>query len=149
MTVKNATEFCHLVSNRLGWLPPGKKEGWREIVIEASKVKRKIATNPRLYTWENLEKAVELLHRERITPASPAAVCWSVERALKLSAVDTSRQQVDADTEQAIEAEVAAGDPAGWAVRLARSFGQGRVEVLTQWKIERGPAAAPVGRSSR
>lgn len=145
MTVKNATEFVELVSNRLGWLPPGNKERWREIAIEAHKVKNKIATKPRLYTWENLELAVELLYREREQPVSPAAVCWQVERALNLSVVDDSRKSIDAEVEEAVAAEVAAGDPDGWAVRFARSFGAGRVEVLNAWRKERGtqPPAIP------
>lgn len=149
MTVRTATQFVELVSNRLGWLPPGKAEPWREVAIEASKVKRKIATNPVLYTWDNLELAVELLARERVTPKSPAAVCWHVERALRLAEVDVSRATIDAEVEEAIRLEVEAGDPDQWAIRLARSFGMGRVEVLNQWRSERGPMARPASPSER
>ena len=137
MTVKNATEFVELVGNRLGWTAPGVKPYWKERAIEAGKLNRKIATNPRLFTWENLEATVDVLARERREVKSPAAVCWHVERALQ-----RARQEplVDAEIEGAIGREISVGDPEGWAVRLSRSFGSGRAEVLKQWRAERAPS---------
>lgn len=125
----NATQFCELVENRLGWQVKG--ERWRGLMAEAGKVKRKIASNPSLYTWENLRLTVELLAKEK-KPRTPVGVFAHVERALDL-ALD---QEDDTETQirEVMKFETMRGDPQGWAVRFARADGPFREILLGEWR---------------
>jgi hypothetical protein len=127
----NATEYCLVVENRLGWVPPQTKPIWAKYQAEAGKVKRKIATNPELYTWENLLLAVELLVRER-QPRTPIGVFAHVERALDL-ALDKATD-VEAEIQEIVAYESGLGDPAGWVVRFARAQGGYRQLLVDEWK---------------
>jgi hypothetical protein len=126
----NATEFCKLVENRLGWAPPAGAP-YRQYRVEAAKVKRKIATDPDLYTWDNLKLAVALLAREK-QPRTPMGVFAHVDRALDL-ALDKDHD-VEHEIRQVVAYESALGDPAGWVTRFARATGQYREMALNEWK---------------
>lgn len=126
----NATEYCKLVENRLGWVPPTGAP-FRQYRAEAAKVKRKIATNPDLYTWENLRLAVELLAREKQS-RTPLGVMAHVDRALDL-ALDREHD-VEQLIREAISYESHRGDPAGWITRFARATGAYRAQALAEWQ---------------
>lgn len=132
--MKTATEFCQLVENKLGWAPPGHLPAFRRYQIEAAKVKRKIATNPGLFTWRNLELAVELLWRER-QPRTPIGVFAHVERAVEKAVV--SEEAVELQIREALKIEEHRGDPDGWVTRFARATGAFRREAFEEWRASR------------
>lgn len=126
----NATEFVKLVERRLGWeAPPG--PSYQVYRAEAAKVKRKIASNPDLYTWENLRLAVELLARER-QPRTPIGVFSHVERAVDL-AVEKD-EDVELEIWKVISYETQRGDPQDWGTRFARATGGYRKILLDEWR---------------
>lgn len=126
----NATEFCKVVENRLGWAPPA-GPGWKQYSPEAAKVKRKVATNPSLYSWDNLLLAVELLVREKKS-RSPLGVFAHVERALDL-ALDKD-DDIEVLIREAVAYEQHRGDPDGWVTRFARATGGYRALALAEWR---------------
>lgn len=127
----NAVDFCRLVEARLGWEAPTGKRSYQAYTAEAGKVKRRIATQPSLYTWENLLLAVELCARKKM-PRTPIGVFAHVEQALELA------RESDSDIEQqireAIAYEVKRGDPAGWATRFSRTANHYRKLALIEWR---------------
>lgn len=127
----NATEFCQLVENRLGWEPPQGLPSWNRYRVAAAQVNTKVASNPSLFTWENLSLAVELLVREKQS-RSPVGVFAHVDRALDL-ALDPE-EDLDEEIRKVVAYETLLGDPAGWASRLTRAQGTFRREALTEWK---------------
>ena len=128
--VRTPTEFCKAVEARLGWAPPSGPD-WKRYQSTASRVAARIATNPELYTWRNLELAIELLAREK-KPRTPLGVFAHVQRAADLAA------EVEDDLEQQIREATAyeqhRGDPAGWVTRFARATGHYRAQALAEWK---------------
>lgn len=127
--IRNAIDFVRLVETRLGWVPP--HTGFNRYVAEAAKVKRKVATNPDLYTWRNLQLAVELLAREK-QPRSPLGVFAHVPRAEE-KAVE-SEDDLELAIREATAYEQGRGDPHGWVTRFARATGTYRAQALTEWK---------------
>lgn len=125
------TDYCKIVENRLGWAPPATGPAWRRYTTEAAKVKRKIATDPSKYTWENLLLAVELLVRERQS-RTPIGVFAHVDRALDL-ALD-KEDDLELLIREAVEYETHRGDPQGWVTRFARAVGGYRRLVLDEWR---------------
>lgn len=125
------TAFCQLVENRLGWSPPPGGPAYRRYVVEAAKVKRKIASNPELYTWAALELAVELLARERL-PRTPIGVFSHVERALTMARLPET--DLEEQIRSAMRYEGLRGDPGGWVTRFTRATGPYRAEVLDEWR---------------
>jgi hypothetical protein len=136
---KNFRDFCIRVENTLGWSHDRSMPRWRALSIEASRLRRKMDTDPALFTWPNLELAVELLRREQREVASPTAVCWHVERALALAAApEPVLDGIDADIDDLVneiaQRELADGDPEGWAMRLHRAWGrEGRLAALVEY----------------
>lgn len=126
-----AIEFCELVEGRLGWEVPTRLPRWRAMTTEAGKVNKKIATNPTLYTWDNLCLAVELLAREKLS-RSPVGVFSHVDRALDL-ALD-SEHDVEDQIREAVTYETRRGDPHGWGTRFARASGHYRRLILAEWR---------------
>jgi len=128
----NATEFCELVERRLGWEVPVRNGArWKGLVVEAHKVNQRRYMDIDLYTWENLQLAVELLAREKKS-RSPMGVFSHVQRALDL-ALD-----VEPDIEEEIRVvmryETQRGDPEGWVTRFARADGHHRKVLLDAWR---------------
>lgn len=128
--LKNVTEFMVLVENRLGWQPPGRRGSVR-YNVEVARVKERIKAQPDLFTYRNLELAVELCRRERL-PRTPLGVLAHVQRA-----VDKRKDDVD-DLEveiwEAMSHEIARGDPDDWATRFSRASGVYRQQLLNEWK---------------
>lgn len=126
----NAVDFCQLVESSLGWEAPN-LPAWHRYRVEAAKVNKKIATNPALYTWDNLVLAVELLRRERKS-RSPLGVFSHVQRALDL-ALD-EEHDVEEEIRRVVALEVSLGDPSGWAGRFSRTTGHYRRLALDEWR---------------
>lgn len=124
------TEFCKIVEARLGWSPPAGPP-FKRYQAEARKVTNKIATNPVLYTYENLLLAVELLVREK-QPRTPIGVFGHVDRALDL-ALD-KEVPVEEQIREATAIEARRGDPDGWVERFARAVGIYRPQTLQEWR---------------
>lgn len=141
--IKNATEFVKMVENTLGWAPPleSTKPLWQVRSIEAGKVNRKIATNPNLYTWHNLELAVEYLRRRRQPVKSPVGVLFKVEAALGEANAPAPISNLGDEINRAIEVELshAREGHEEWVGRLIRADGSARRDVLDTWRAERGP----------
>lgn len=139
--IRNATEFVRLVENVLGWVPVHKDaaQEWRTYAMEAGKLKRKIATAPHLYTWDNLVLAVEFLRRKKETPKSPTAVCWAVERALAAAAAPRNNTEIEELLGFALEQEFGNREPGwdDWVGRLTRATGPARMDVYEAWKAAR------------
>lgn len=140
MTVKNATELCALVENTLGWTPivSDKMPRWRAIAIMAGRVNKKIETNPKLYTWRNLEIAVAYLWAKRQQVRSPMGIFYVVEDAVAQS-YETPQQPLGDQVEQAIRTEYEIDDAQTirWVTRLSRAFGDARADVLVEWRAAR------------
>lgn len=134
MTISNVTEYCKVVESTLGWVPPP-GAAFRRYQAMASRVNKRLRDlDPNLYTWHNLELAVELCRREHL-PRNPLGVLKHVERAVEMSVVpapDLWQRVVGA-----IHDERAIGDPDGWADRLARAQGEFQREVLEEWRLAR------------
>lgn len=149
MAVRNATEFCRLVSNRLGYVPPGygEKPDWQVWRIEEAKLNRTIAAHEKkergtkgLFTWPNLELAVEYLWRQRKSVKSPAGVLYYVKAAVDASNIEAPRTDLTAEVNAALAWEMAQ-EPgnADWISRLTRAHGSARADLLEAWrKAQRG-----------
>ena len=133
MVVQNATQYCRLVENVLGWSPPRRRNDkpWTGYAALAKRVNEKITTDPVLFTWANLELAVELLRREKL-PRNPLGVFAHVARAVK-PAVE-SESDVEVEIRKAIAYEVLRGDPGNWEVRFARVHPSLRAQTLDEWR---------------
>lgn len=129
----NGTEFCKIVENRLGWMPPDR--GWKKYLVASQSVTAKIKSNPRLYTWDNLLATVELLRSEGQS-RSPLGVFAHVERAVQ------RKREDDSDVEKriwfAMTVENGRGDPDGWGPRFARTSGGFRLEAVEEWEAKHG-----------
>jgi hypothetical protein len=138
MAVKNATEFVVLCENTLGYNPDPTKELWRARSIMAGRLNKAIKAKPLLYTWANLELAVELLRRQRQPVASPMYVLYKVEEALKAAAAAQVRPLGEL-VDEAIAAERALPEPdERWVQQLTRAVGKYRQDALDEWRAERG-----------
>jgi hypothetical protein len=139
MTVKNATEFVVHCENTLGWVPDETKELWKARSIQAGRLNKAIKTKPHLYTWANLELAVEYLRRKRQPIKSPMFVLYVVEDALRLASQESARPLADL-IDEAIRLERA--QPAltsdSWVGQLTRAVGTYRPDAYDEWKAERG-----------
>lgn len=142
MAIKNAKEFVELVENQLGWAPPieevtERKPLWKHRIIMAGRVKKVIEKDPNLYTWHNLELAIEFCRRKRIEIKSPMGVLYKVKQAVDASA-DTKVTDLEAERNAAIEWELAHQRPGHeeWVGRLVRADGSARRDVLELWRSE-------------
>jgi hypothetical protein len=131
----NALGFCKLVEQRLGWCPPGNRQGldFKRYGPTARRVKARMEEEPQRFTFKNLQLAVELLHRERLE-RSPLGVFAHVDRAVEMS----RDVEIDLDEEirKAMRIEELRGDPKGWATRFMRAQGSYRAEALAEWEAE-------------
>lgn len=128
----NATKFCQLVEARLGWAPP-QGPAFKRYRPEASKVLKRQATDPILYSFDNLALAVEFLARERRT-RSPLGVFAYVQPALEVAKIPET--DLESEISAAMSREAHRGDPDNWVERLARAVGPYRREVLIEWKAQ-------------
>jgi hypothetical protein len=129
--VKTVTEFCKRVESRLGWVPPAHGPKYSRYYTTSNRVARKMSENPSLYTFHNLELAIELLAQER-KPRTPLGVFAHVERALALAAED--EMDVEVMIREACTYEEQRGDPQGWVTRFSRASGDYRAEALQEWR---------------
>lgn len=135
MTVRNATELVVLIENTLGWTPPDHLPLWKSRSVEAGKINRQVEANPRLYTWHNLELAVEYLRRKRQPVKSPVGVIYAVEKALEDAAAPPVQRPLGEliDSALAWEHEHELPDSAKWIGWLTRASGNARQGVYDEW----------------
>jgi hypothetical protein len=139
VTLKTITDFVIHVENQLGWTPNESQPLHKVRGIEVAKLKRKIAEKPTLYTWRNLLIAVEYCRRKQIRVASPVAVCWKVEKALKEIGPEAPVSPVAERIQKAIawEHEHDLSGKDDWVSMLTRAAGDAREHVLADWKRAR------------
>lgn len=128
-------DFVERVENMLGWVPKGKGTAYKLRSIEASRLKRKMDTNPALYTWENMLLALDWCRRNKYA-TTPTGVCWKVEQAVKQAADEKPLTETGAGIQAAISVEQGRRDSLSeyWITRLSRSSGQARDDVLLEWR---------------
>ncbi len=139
MTELKPTQFVLILENTLGLPLDMSMPEWKARSIQAGQVKKKIAKNPRLYSWDNLLVAVEWCREHKKEIKQAAGIFHFVEQALKERAdsgalTDSLSRRVDA----AIEREKSLGDPDGFVSRLTRASGPVRGEVLAELQQIRG-----------
>ena len=141
VTLNTVTDFVIHVENQLGWTPTvtEKTPLFKARNIEVAKLKRKIAEKPSLYTWHNLLTTVEYCRRKQIRVASPVAVCWKVEKALKEIGPEAPVSPVAERIQKAIAWEQAHSLPGreDWIGMLTRAAGDAREAVLVDRKKAR------------
>ena len=137
--IRHATDFIIHCENTLGWVPDETKELWKARSIQAGRLNKAIAKKPSLYTWENLELAVEFLRRKRQPIKSPMFVLYVVEDALR-AAQEAQVRPLGEQIDEAIAAEYSQPELTSmtWVDQLSRSVGQYRQDTLTEWRAERG-----------
>lgn len=135
---RTPTDFIVFVENQLGWTPETseKKPLWKARAIEVAKLKKKMATDPNLYTWDNLALAVEYLRHKRQPVTSPVAVCWFVKDALKDAVERPTLTDLGEAVQAAIDWEKRHQIPgfAEWIITLTRAHGSARGAVLDEWR---------------
>lgn len=138
MAVKNATELIILCENLLGWDPPDDKPLWKSRAIEAGKLNKKIKTDPKLYSWHNLELALNMSFEEREPITSPVALCWRVERALRKAEETQQYTDPELETQKALDWEMGRSpseERTYWVGRFTRVHGGvARRDLLNEWK---------------
>jgi hypothetical protein len=110
-------------------------------MIEASKVKRRIAHDPELFTWDNLHLVVEFLKHKRLerSPAACVSAAWVAEARHKYVRTEPRVVDIAKSIAEAVAAEQ--GAPQGhepWVNRLTRARGDGRQAVYSEWFETRG-----------
>lgn len=133
------------VEGRLGWsgLAGTTEQRRKFLIVETSKVKRRIATAPELYTWKNLQLAVDHMHREHLYGYGPMGAFAFVAEAVK--ADRRSREAKPTDLGKAVQDAIALEQDMQldghehWIRRLVRSSGPARQEVLDEWATDRRP----------
>jgi hypothetical protein len=134
---RTATEFCLAVENALGVAleETPDKPLWRLRQIEASKVNRKIKTDPGLYSWENLQIALEYCVRKRINIKSPVAVLFRVEKALAARPKAPRQRPLGELIDEAVAQEMNTQRTGWneWVGLLVRAAGPARAEVHAEW----------------
>lgn len=134
--------FCEWVENELGWAVPSETPEIRRkaLIAETAKVKRRIASMPGLYTWDNLALTVTWLKKKRKTTTPWGVLGW-VQVALRDS--KTRAEQRPADIAVAISTAIATEQATRrpgyeeWVRRLTRAQGAGRQAVYEEWETER------------
>lgn len=138
--VRSVMALVRMCETRLGWFPDGDNL-LKARRIEASKLKRAMATDPARLTLFNLQLALELCASRREEIRSPYMLIYRVDDALKLANAETTAvgehyQLID----EAIAVEMGRTDQERdyWIGRLTRAAGPARIEVLQEWKDARG-----------
>lgn len=136
--MKTLTDLVIACENYLGFQPkyPPSVPRWRVLSLEVAKLKKAMAENPRLYTFQNLQLALEYSRRKRLPIHSPKGLLYRIEDALELANVDKPISDLQAEITAAIGWEKDRDDDGSmrWIHRLVRAAGPGRIEVLDEWK---------------
>lgn len=108
--------------------------------IEAAKLRRKMATEPSLFTVKNLSLALEYCWRKRISVHSPLGLCAYVREAITFAPEPDKTVDIMHERAKAIEWEQHHDDEYSevWMGRLTRARGAGLIEVMSRWKHARG-----------
>lgn len=137
-SVRTSSDLVRWCENMLGWLPPEDKPVWKSRSVEAGKLNRK-RKGDRKMTIANLLLAGEYCRAHRIEIKSPVALCFYVEKAMKLAQEQETVSDLAADMTAALTYERALPEPdPTWVTRLIRAQGDVRAEVLEEWRQARG-----------
>lgn len=135
----NLKEFVLIQERQLGLMLDPSIPEWKAKSVQASILRKKMESNPKLYTWENLTLTAEWMRHRRMTVTNAATICSFVERALRDQGDDgAASDKLSLKIQKAIAYEMSIGDPDGWLSPLTRSFGTARGEVLAEWRAARG-----------
>jgi hypothetical protein len=133
-----ATRFAEHVENTLGWAPTDTEvqPRWKSLMLVAGRINKRIASNPTLYTWDNL--LVTVLWLKRLgKEVSPLGVFWYVEEAVKKRPVIEATDDLAGKVFTALTEAMVAGEQ-DWVDQLARARGEARHDVLAGWVKFRG-----------
>lgn len=139
MAFKNAKDVVIACENTLGFTHPSHLPLWKSRSIEAGKLLKAMAKNPRLYTFRNLELTIAWFWRQRKPITSPAALTWFVEDAIENANENVTVANLVERIDRAIawEMENQLPDSGEWITRLTRSSGDGRSVTLNDWREAR------------
>lgn len=132
-------KFVEHCENTLGVTYPDDLPIWRARGVATMVLKKKIATKPEYYTWDNLMLAVAYLRKQQMTVQHPVAVCWWVEAALEVAATPTPPRPLGEliDSALAVEQMQRLFGWQYWVGRLVRSMGNARQDTYDEWYAER------------
>lgn len=138
MSVKSVQALVEMCENQLGFdydLENGIPI-YKQRRIEVGKIKRKMKENPKLFTLENLELALEYSWRKRLAIKSPMGLFWRIEAALEDAVEKDNRTDVQMSVDDAVAWELGHQDDETetWVGRLLRAQGHGAQEALEIWK---------------
>jgi hypothetical protein len=140
MGVNTSTDFVVYCENNLGWVAPtsDKVPLWKARANEAGKLNRQMKLKPGLVTLDNLMLAVEYCRVAKEQPASPTALCWRIEKALK-AAVPAGPSVTAMSIDDAIkwERDFPDAESDRWITLLTRAVGPARDDLLTEWRSAR------------
>lgn len=79
-----------LCENILGLTHDPDKPLWKSRALQAGILKRKMAERPTVYTFDNLNRVIVMLQRQREGVATAAALCFKVDEMLAALAEEDS-----------------------------------------------------------
>lgn len=137
LTQKDAKAFIQRLENTLGYLPRNRSQ-------DVTLLLKAMEDKPTLYTWHNLDLAVEMLRRQRKTVHTSRAILLYVEQAVALANAPVVTTPIADLIEAAIahEQEHRADGFEAWIGKLIRSKGDYRHEVYADWLAARQQVAA-------
>jgi hypothetical protein len=135
--ITNATGFVVAVENTLGWAAVETPDMplWKIRQIAAMRINKKIKTDPQLYTWENLARALDYCRRHKIAVKSPTSVLLYVEKALEEIPKPSRARPLQEMVNAAINRELGIGDAESGpgVARFSRASGPGLVTLYRDW----------------
>lgn len=140
MTSKNLLDIVIACENTLGWLPSvtEKTPRWKARTNAVAVLKTAIAKDPNKFTIDNLDLAIEYSRRKRLPVKKPADLVFRVDDALELAADPFSISDIGQAMQDAVDWELNRKDDDSrrWIQRLTRAAGDGRQDVLAEWKAD-------------
>lgn len=144
-TPSKALDIVILAENRLGLtLSLENSRGnsiplWKARMIESKKLTKKMAVNPNLYSFLNLELAIEYCRKKKIDISSTLALCSFVNEALRVSAEKMPTTSIDKSIALALirESEINDSDSEYWTLRLQRVDEEMKENVYDEWREAR------------
>lgn len=84
----NYVDMVVLCENLLGLTHEPDVPLWKARAVQAGILKRKMAERPTVYTFDNLNRVIVMLQRQRASVATAAGLCFWVDDMLKGLAED-------------------------------------------------------------
>jgi len=130
------TDIVVACENTLGWVPDPGKPLWKARSVEAGKLNRAAAKDPKKVTVDNLALAVEFSRKRRRPVTSPLGLIHRIEDALVFARDETVLSDLGQAVQDAVNLELFMDrhDAGIWITRLTRAQGEFRLDVLNEWK---------------